>query len=178
MGIGLQHMLESILPFAAFKLFSTFEQIESLCVEDVFHIFVSSQILIENVGYFKERHFRTIALTNGGPNSNALQEFKQINIMQSEQGIIESIKALHGSAHGSKIDSQSEVSTKDDILSYREIEVLRLIVEGLINKEIAERLNIGLTTVITHRKNIFEKLGIRSVAGLTIYAVMKRYIDI
>ena len=46
-----------------------------------------------------------------------------------------------------------------------------------INKEIADKLNISLTTVITHRKNITEKLGIKSVSGLTIYAVMNGYIE-
>ncbi len=59
----------------------------------------------------------------------------------------------------------------------REIEVLVLITKGLINKEIADKLNISLTTVITHRKNITEKLGIKSVSGLTIYAVMNGYIE-
>mgnify|MGYP000121560979 FL=1 len=46
-----------------------------------------------------------------------------------------------------------------------------------INKEIADKLNISLTTVISHRKNITEKLGIKSVAGLTIYAVMHGYVE-
>ena len=64
------------------------------------------------------------------------------------------------------------------MLSDREIEVLSLIVQGFINKEIADRLNIGLTTVITHRRNIMEKLGVRSVSALTIYAVMNGYVDI
>ena len=64
----------------------------------------------------------------------------------------------------------------DHDLSAREIEVLVLITKGLIN-EIADKLNISLTTVITHRKNIVEKLGIKSVSGLTIYAVMHGYID-
>ena len=52
-----------------------------------------------------------------------------------------------------------------------------LVVKGLINKEIAEKLNISLTTVITHRKNITEKLGIKAVSGLAIYAVMHGYIE-
>ena len=53
-----------------------------------------------------------------------------------------------------------------------------LIVQGFINKEIADRLNIGLTTVVTHRKNVMEKLGIKSVSALTIYAVTHGYVDI
>ena len=64
------------------------------------------------------------------------------------------------------------------VLSDREIEVLALIAQGFINKEIADQLNIGLTTVITHRKNITEKLGMKSVSALTIYAVMHGYVDI
>ena len=59
----------------------------------------------------------------------------------------------------------------------REIEVLSLVARGFINKEIADKLNISLTTVITHRKNIIEKLGIKSVSGLTIYAVMRGYVE-
>ena len=58
------------------------------------------------------------------------------------------------------------------------MEVITLIAKGLINKEIADKLHISLTTVISHRKNITEKLGIKSVSGLTIYAVMHGYIEV
>ena len=64
------------------------------------------------------------------------------------------------------------------ILTDREIEVMSLIVKGYINKEIANKLNIALATVITHRKNIMDKLGFKSVSALTIYAVMHGYVDI
>jgi DNA-binding NarL/FixJ family response regulator len=64
------------------------------------------------------------------------------------------------------------------ILSDREIEVMNLIVQGFINKEIADKLNIGLSTVVTHRRNIMDKLGVKSVSALTIYAVMHGYVDI
>ena len=62
-------------------------------------------------------------------------------------------------------------------LSPREIEVLVLVTKGFINKEIADRLNISLTTVISHRKNITAKLGIKSVSGLAVYAVMHGYVE-
>ena len=80
--------------------------------------------------------------------------------------------------HGHHGGKHPQSDTMDShILSAREIEVLVLVTKGLINKEIAEKLNISLTTVISHRKNITEKLGIKSVAGLTIYAVMNGYIE-
>jgi DNA-binding NarL/FixJ family response regulator len=63
-------------------------------------------------------------------------------------------------------------------LSERETDVLRLLVAGLPNKEIADKLNISTYTVITHRKNISHKTGIKSVSGLTIYAVVQNIISI
>ena len=62
-------------------------------------------------------------------------------------------------------------------LPAREIEVLVQIARGLSNKQIAERLRIGATTVISHRRNLTEKLGIRSVAGLTLHALTMGYVD-
>lgn len=54
-------------------------------------------------------------------------------------------------------------------LTSRETEILLLIVQGLLNKEIAEKLNISHNTVLTHRKNIIAKTGIKTVSGLTFY---------
>lgn len=64
-----------------------------------------------------------------------------------------------------------------DELSAREVQVLQLVVSGAINKEIADRLNISLNTVLTHRKNITAKLGIKTISGLTLYALMHGYIS-
>ncbi len=179
-SIGLRDMLNQILPFALVKVFDSVEQLTQIEPADIFHLFVSSQILVENVALFEPLHSKCIALTNGSANVAALQEFPQINIQQSEEQILASIRALHSHAHGSKptTSHDQDETQQSDLLSPREIEVAKLLVEGLINKEIASELNIGLTTVITHRKNIFEKLGIKSIAGLTIYAIMKRYIEI
>ncbi len=63
-------------------------------------------------------------------------------------------------------------------LTLREKDVIRLIATGLANKEIADRLNISIHTVISHRKNITEKLNIKSISGLTVYAIMNSLIDI
>ncbi len=65
-----------------------------------------------------------------------------------------------------------------DALSDREIEILVSVAQGLLNKEIADRHNISINTVITHRKNITRKIGIKTVAGLTVYAILNGYVDI
>lgn len=62
------------------------------------------------------------------------------------------------------------------LLTNREMEVLRLVTQGLMNKEIADKLGISLHTVISHRKNLTEKLGIKTVSGLTVYAMMHKLI--
>lgn len=63
-------------------------------------------------------------------------------------------------------------------LTEREIEVLKLLTAGNSNKEIADQLNISTHTVISHRKNLSQKTGIKSVSGLTIYAVVKNIITL
>lgn len=60
-----------------------------------------------------------------------------------------------------------------DLLTEREREILQLIAEGRTNKEAASSLNIGLTTVETHRTHILQKLGLHSVPDLILYAVRK-----
>ena len=62
-------------------------------------------------------------------------------------------------------------------LSERERDVLVLVAKGMANKEIADRLNISIHTVMSHRKNITHKTGIKSVAGLTVYALLNNLLD-
>ena len=71
----------------------------------------------------------------------------------------------------------SELSTQEK-LTDREVEVLKLLTAGNSNKEIADQLNISTHTVISHRKNLSQKTGIKSVSGLTIYAVVKNIITL
>ncbi len=66
----------------------------------------------------------------------------------------------------------------EKILSDREIEVVKEIANGLSNKEIAEKLFLSVHTVITHRKNITQKLGIKTAQGLTVYAIINNIIEI
>ena len=63
---------------------------------------------------------------------------------------------------------------EDYQLSEREQEVLELVAQGLSSKEVAAKLNIAVNTVNTHRKSITRKTGIKSVAGLAVYAMLKK----
>ncbi|MBR1664729.1 MAG: response regulator transcription factor [Bacteroidaceae bacterium] len=69
-------------------------------------------------------------------------------------------------------------AVNSDELSEREKEVVRMVVRGLSNKEIAEKMFISANTVMTHRRNIARKTQIHSPAGLTIYAIVNGLINL
>lgn len=66
----------------------------------------------------------------------------------------------------------------DESLSEREREIVICIARGMSNKDVADKLFISINTVLTHRKNIFRKLDIHSISGLTIYAVVNGLITL
>jgi DNA-binding CsgD family transcriptional regulator len=98
-------------------------------------------------------------------------------VLQMEESIITTYRKRNKTFRRSNFLSMPAGSPPSDVLTPREREVLQLVAHGCINKEIADRLQIGLTTVISHRKNIIEKLGIRTVSGLTVYAYTQGYLD-
>ncbi|WP_018668198.1 response regulator transcription factor [Bacteroides gallinarum] len=186
-SLGLQHLLEEIIPTATIRVFRSFAELMDDTPDMYAHYFIASQIYFEHTAFFLPRKPKTIVLA-GGDNQPQLSGVPTLNIYQDEKSLIKDILQLHryGHRHGHPGGRQPEdghaaahlhATAGDHDLSAREIEVLVLITKGLINKEIADKLNISLTTVITHRKNIVEKLGIKSVSGLTIYAVMHGYVD-
>lgn len=71
----------------------------------------------------------------------------------------------------------NETRGEGEELSAREKEILVCVAKGMLNKEIADHYNISIYTVITHRKNITRKTGIKTVAGLTVYALLNNLID-
>ena len=93
-----------------------------------------------------------------------------------EDGILVPIvnRRMHTSLE-SRFDVPGE---KGEELSAREKEILVCVAKGMLNKEIADAENISIHTVITHRKNITRKTGIKTVAGLTVYALLNNLIDI
>lgn len=72
----------------------------------------------------------------------------------------------------------SEPAMESTELTDREKEILVAVAKGLTNKSIAEQCHLSVHTVITHRKNLTRKTGIKSVSGLTVYAILNNLIDI
>lgn len=176
-ALGLQTIIEELLPKAIIRVFSSFERLVDDTPDMYAHYFVSAQIYFAHTAFFLERKTKTIVLSGG--EQPTLNGIHTLNIHLPQDKLVKDIMALRSSGHDGAqrpASSYPQHDTEHD-LSPREIEVLILITKGFINKEIADKLSISLTTVISHRKNITEKLGIKSASGLAVYAVMHGYIE-
>lgn len=174
MGLGLKTLLGELLPTAEIAVFHRFAEFEAGGTEPYVHYFVSVQTYLRHSAFFQEQRHKTILLGHG--KRSQFPDMHQIDAYAGEEKLVRDILRLQHGVHrpGHGITVQPPPS---GALSSRETEVLSLVASGLMNKEIADRLHIGLTTVISHRRNIMEKLGIKSVAGLTLYAVTLGYVD-
>lgn len=175
--LGLAGIIRTMMPQAEVRLFPDFKSLEAQDGGQFYHYFISARVLMENARYFLERAGKTIVLVHGAEKGRLPAGLHTLDVYQEEPQLVRSFLRLAQEAHGTRHPLPEPVrraqapASAPPQLTPREVEVLRLVVSGLINKEIADRLNVGLTTVISHRKNLTEKLGIKSVSGLTIYAV-------
>ncbi|MCT4599511.1 MAG: helix-turn-helix transcriptional regulator [Marinifilaceae bacterium] len=127
-----------------------------------------------------EQEFNIFLLNNDVPNSSKI--YFSHDFTQKEQAdiyinsSIDKVKEIIDSTL--RNNNQLEVHDESkDILTGREIEVLKLIAKGFSNKDIADSLFLSVHTVISHRKNIIAKLGIKSISGLTVYAILNNYVS-
>lgn len=174
---GLQQILKSTNPYSTTEHSQTVEEaVDYLTAHPQTIIVVSSACLnkvSEKVTEVipKYRDSIWILLINSAFDIDMLSFFvRTIDINSSFEDI----------SHKISKDKEEEINSEGggNELSEREIEVLKTIALGRSNKEIAEQLCISIHTVMTHRKNIIHKIGIKSQAGLTIYALSKKLIDL
>ncbi len=115
---------------------------------------------------------KVVALVSGYFDNKTLSEFDgSISIFDELDTINDTITAiLH--------IEEDEEAIETEQLSQREKEIIGCVVKGLTNKAIAEKLSISIHTVITHRRNISKKLQIHSSAGLAIYAIVNKIVEL
>lgn len=98
--------------------------------------------------------------------------------------VVSSINSLQADIHKhifleeAALEGRKMTAPVDRILSDREKEVLVCVAKGMINKEIADHLNISVHTVVSHRKNITAKTDIKTIAGLTVYALLNNLLEL
>jgi len=161
-SLGVRSVVHSLCDMAV-ESFGSFQEFKSVADKADAYI-VSSDVFIGNMDYFMPRKSKTLIVVGGLRQDSNLQSPLMVFTDSDESEIDAVIKNL--------IVSLSDEDIVPGELSQREKEVLRLIASGKINKEIADELCISVNTVITHRKNISAKLGIKSASGLSLYAMM------
>ena len=125
---------------------------------------------IRSIFYSEENKTTIVALTNTSFDEKVLRQYDEcIGIYDSADRIFQK---LHNAIKESK-ENNNEVYE----LSTRERDILIAVAKGKTNKEIADEFNISIYTVISHRRNISQKLGINSIPGLTVYAIMNKLVD-
>lgn len=115
---------------------------------------------------------KTVLLEEGTSREEEKKMKSVIRISDTQQQILETILEITRKHGGAGPGPQAERLTE------RERTVVRLVSLGMTNKQIADRLFLSAHTVLTHRKNIISKLGIKSVSGLTVYAIVNNIITI
>lgn len=180
--LGLTHLLQSVMPMMEIDAFASFAELEANHPERYFHYFADMRIVLAHMAFFQNQRHKTIVLASSAvDDASALGSFHTICTNQPEKQLLRSILMLeqHAHANGRNLPPVAHVHNENTtLLSSREIEVMSLVVKGYINKEIADLLNLSLPTIVSHRKNLMSKLGLRSVSALTIYAVMHGYVDV
>jgi len=124
--------------------------------------------------YSADSELKIIALTSSSYSEELLEKYdEKICIHDTAEQIKEKFEKLYDEP-----DLKDEINDGNDILSAREKEILILIVKGMTNKEIAQNLFLSTHTIITHRRNIARKLEIHSTAGLTVYAIVNKLVEL
>ena len=130
-----------------------------------------------DIGKFREetsgKKIRVIALVTSFVDASLLSKYDEsISIFDDLERLSKKISGLLN------VPSEEEDLENQDALSQREKEIVICVVKGMTNKEIAEKLFLSIHTVITHRRNISKKLQIHSAAGLTIYAIVNKFVTL
>ena len=139
-------------------------------------VLIINPTLNDNVNRLRgDRGTRVVALVYQYVKQSRLRHFDAvIDIRDSRQAIAQTV--IDAANSSNEPDTCASAAGNYE-LTKRETAVLVEVARGLTNKEIAERLNVSVFTVTSHRKNIVRKTGIKSVAGLTVYALLNNLID-
>jgi len=137
------------------------------------HTRIENNILMPLVAEMEDALFYPAEHSKRTAGSNALQRRGMNPSAPTGQHVTEFVKRI------SQIPGNLPKANNTGLegLTLRELEVLQLVACGLLNKHIAAKLSISLHTVISHRKNITRKLQIKTVAGLTVYALLNGLIS-
>ncbi|MDR0558726.1 MAG: response regulator transcription factor [Prevotellaceae bacterium] len=179
---GLKQMIESNSEYTVFVCFCDFElfmeaektglQFDILLINPAVISFYR-QFSIRNM-FENHPHTFFVAIIYGYVSPQILENFNStLDIYEDETKIVYKLQQIMR-----RFDELSIRTGRENVdLSDREKEILVLIAKGMTNREIAEQCFLSIHTIVSHRKNIARKTGIRTVSGLTVYAVFNNLLS-
>ena len=167
---GLQSLLVDYFQPVEISPFPTLEALQANGMESFDYYFTEAELFTEGADYFLPRRNKTIVVVSHSEATHNGNTLQRLATDLTPEQLIEQLQQIFEATPQQEFEGSKELST-------REIDVLQLVAKGITNKEIADKLNISLNTVLTHRKNITTKLGIKTGSGLTFYAIMNGFLS-
>ena len=173
---GMVSLLNKMNGVRVIREFSTVEPLIRFTKKNPGHFLVITQSMFSSAGELflttPELLDRTILIAEDAPLPQSSEIQASILPYDQKSEITAKISALIQNQGKEGAEQPGEMLTK------REMTIVRLVSLGMTNRQIADKLYLSTHTVITHRKNISSKLGIKSVSGLTVYAIVNNIITI
>lgn len=170
---GLTDILKELYPGRKILSLSFAEEVNTVNSENNIALLLASAEIITHLNPASLKGVQLIKLIDSRP------EYMDTDYSNSDLLFLDDTEnsILHVLKRNLALMNKNTSSTKSEsILSDRELDIVREVALGKTNKEIADKLFISAHTVITHRKNITRKLGIKTVSGLTVYALLNKLI--
>ena len=167
-AIGLKTILNDFFSPGEVDIQSRFEN--SLHKHPAEYIFLPADMYLAHHIKLQAILSKLVILTEFEQDDESFESPAMLNITLSQTELVDQLETIFRKNTGKKEEENEKLSS-------REIEVLVLVARGFINKQIADKLSISLHTVMSHRKNITRKLGIKTVSGLTMYALLNGLIQ-
>ncbi len=167
---GLKAILEDQIRFKVLDPIMNVDKLSERLTSARPDIVLINPTLVDDIASLRgDRSMAVVALVYQYVERDALKNYDAVvEIRDSRAAIIEALAQV--------LPSEADSAKGNYELTKRETAVLVELAQGKTNKEIADALNVSVHTVISHRKNITHKTGIKSVAGLTVYAMLNNLI--
>jgi DNA-binding NarL/FixJ family response regulator len=178
---GIVSIINRIEHATVVKELETLDEINSALLRYSPDFLVINICLLDQYSNFRNSEMKVdlarmgIGIDPGGNVQNRKKTafLETISIMDDREIIYNKLRSIIKE----KLDEHSPLHHQTE-LSEREKTILKHVAKGLTNKEIADLLFLSSHTVITHRKNLTNKLGIKTISGLTVYAILNKLISI
>lgn len=176
---GLKALLASSPEFEVVDSFT-----DIVHITDRSHVYRPDIVLMNPVVIDFQKRFLVRNLFSGFPDAvlvALVYGYVEPEVLRQYQSALyigdDSVRIVKGLRHAVEQGQPKADPVENYDLTDREKEILVSVVKGLTNKEIADVHNISIHTVISHRKNITRRTGIKSISGLTVYALLNNLVD-